>query len=80
MDKLILDFEGECVELPSVMVYIRTLEQIGINVEHNGHMYRVVGRDVSGVDEVAAEFVMWDHDSNRKEQLVLTIKLENASR
>lgn len=76
MDKLILDFEGDKVEILSALVYIRELNQLGAKVEHNGALYQVVDRVITGVDEVAAEYAVWDHDSRREKELTLTIILE----
>ena len=76
MDKLILDFEGDKVEILSAMVYVREFSQLGAKVEHNGEMYRVVDHVITGVDEVAAEYAVWDHDSRREKELTLTIILE----
>ena len=75
MDKLILDFEGDKVEILSAMVYVREFSQLGVKVEHDGEMYRVVDRVITGVDEAAAEYAVWDHDSRREKELTLTILL-----
>lgn len=75
MDKLILDFEGDKVEIPAGFSTERALSVPGTIVMHNGNSYEVRGRIVLGVDEVASEYASWDRDSDRKEQLTLILKL-----
>lgn len=79
MDKLILDFEGEMLEIPSDFAYERSLTQLGMQVEHNGRMYTVVGRYVLGVDAVAAEYAAHETDETpMKNELTLVVKLVEA--
>ncbi len=75
MDKLILDFEGDKVEIPAGFSTERTLSVPGTIVMHKGNSYEVRGRIVLGVDEVSSEYASWDRDSDRKEQLTLILKL-----
>ena len=38
MDKLILDFEGLQIAIPSGFAYERSVSQIGMKIEHAGKM------------------------------------------
>ncbi len=51
MDKLILDFEGEKIEISSGFAYERCVSQIGMKIKHNGILWKVFDRQIEGVDE-----------------------------
>ncbi len=75
MDRLILDFEGDCVEVPSAIVYLNAFSHKGLKVEHNKQVYEVIDHIVTGVDDVAEEFERWDKESQRSKVFTLTVKL-----
>lgn len=76
MDELILDFEGERLQIPAGFATERSLSQPGMKVEHKGAMYRVVDRHVLGVDAVAAEMSELPEDEPIKSKLTMVITLE----
>ena len=76
MDKLILDFDGERLEVPAGFATERSFSQLGMKVEHKGTMYRVVDRHILGVDAVAAEMSDCDEEESIKNRLTMVITLE----
>ena len=80
MDRLILDFEGEMVEIPSGFNKERVVSQIGMKIEHAGKMWTVVDRVVQGVDEVAAEYasIATDCTNGMTNKLTLVVLLQRV--
>lgn len=79
MDKLILDFEGEQIEIPSGFAYERSFVKIGMKVEHKGEMYIVVDHHILGVDAVGHEFsTLVGDDTPMQNELTLVIRLKKA--
>lgn len=77
MDKIILDFNGDKMEIPSGFAYERIISQIGMKVAHQGETWEVVERLVVGVDEVAEAFSSWkEGDEPLIEQLTLLVILQ----
>ncbi len=76
MDKIILDFQGERVEIPSNLSVRQVVSEIGMKIRHNGYLYQVFDRHVEGVDEVAEEFASrLDSEEPLKKELTLVVVL-----
>ncbi len=78
MDELILDFAGERLQIPAGFATERSVSQIGMKVEHDGQMYKVVDRQIFGVDEVAEEMRNLHDEESVKNKLTLVIFLERV--
>lgn len=79
MDKLILDFEGERIEIASGISPLTVLTQKGMKIKHSGGMWTIVDRYVDGLDERAYELASReDIDSPLESEVSLVIILEKA--
>lgn len=76
MDKLILDFDGERLEVPAGFATERSLSLLGMKVAHKGQMYQVIDRHILGVDEVSAEMSELSEGEPIKSKLTMVITLE----
>lgn len=77
MDKLILDFGGERIEITSGISPLIVLTQKGMKVKHSGEMWTIIDRYVEGLDERANELISrQDIDIPLNSEVSLVIILE----
>lgn len=60
MNQIILDFEGERLILPHSISTVQSFTIPRIKFQHNGNVYEVVDKIITGTHEKHKAFAQWD--------------------
>ena len=75
MNKFIFDFNGEVISLPYSISSMTAFLSRDLKIEHNGKLYDIDEKVISGIDPRIKEYQEWDGESELKTEMNLVFKM-----
>lgn len=75
MNKFIFDFNGEVISLPYSISSMAAFLSSDLKIEHNGKLYAIDEKVISGIDSRIKEYQEWDGESELKTEMNLVFKM-----
>ena len=75
MNKFIFDFNGEVISLPYSISSMTAFLSRDLKIEHNGKLYAIDEKVISGIDSRIKEYQEWDGESELKTEMNLVFKM-----
>lgn len=75
MNNFIFDFNGEVISLPYSVSSMTAFLSHDLKIEHNGKLYIIGEKVISGFDARTKEFQKWNGESELKTEMNLVFKM-----